>query len=492
MQLEKVLTLFDSSPVIRLLKAETAPFVIHFLQSSFKKENTVELEHEELKLKLLIYVEDVQQTWPTSLTGSVDRYLAEWCDKGWLSRHLQSASNEPLYQLTQHSEEAIHFVDNLLTRRSEMVGTESRLRLIMDTLDDLVRGASANRDDRLRHLRAKRDEIQRQIEAVENGKPVEVYRPAQIRERFGLAVGLLKTLQSDFRAVQDRFHQIARGVQQDQHQTAQTRGQILGGAMDAEDLLKTEDEGISFYAFIAFLFSPDSQQQLRQTIEKVIQLKDVQDQRDALDRLRNMVRSLLRESDKVLKNNAELSTSLRKLLDTETVETRRQTAEVLTEIKQLAAKLRDEPTSIDGISVQLFGGVQSPLSRSFWSTPATFDDTPEENVVDLSKTDDRRSAFAALQLLDLESLRDVVTDYLRDHSDVRLSQIIDDHPLEGGVIELIGYLQIAFDDGHQIDHSQIEEVTVAGEADGQMVRVRIPQTTFQRSAPGVTAKHKPR
>ncbi len=43
---------------------------------------------------------------------------------------------------------------------------------------------------------------------------MQTYRPAQIRERFQTAVDLLKALQSDFRAVEERFQDIARDVQQ--------------------------------------------------------------------------------------------------------------------------------------------------------------------------------------------------------------------------------------------------------------------------------------
>lgn len=47
--------------------------------------------------------------------------------------------------------------------------------------------------------------IDREIEAIESGKSIQVYRPVQIRERFQTAIELLKTLQSDFRAVEEQF-----------------------------------------------------------------------------------------------------------------------------------------------------------------------------------------------------------------------------------------------------------------------------------------------
>ncbi len=248
------------------------------------------------------------------------------------------------------------------------------MRLIIVTLTDLVHGASSDPNKRLAYLEQQRNSIQREIDALKLGRPVDVYKPSQVRERIQMAFGLLKTLQSDFRAVEERFHEIAMRVQQEQQAAMGTRGEILEKALDAEDVLKTEDEGISFYAFIAFLFSPDGQQTLRQTIDDVTQFEAIQDERDSITHLRSMVRSLLREADKVLATNGRLSTTLRKLLNVESAEDRRRTGEVLRDIKQLAALLRDEAVTDETCQaiVQTTNGVLSPLSRTFWTTPQTF------------------------------------------------------------------------------------------------------------------------
>jgi hypothetical protein len=72
------------------------------------------------------------------------------------------------------------------------------------------------------------------------------YQPAQIRERCGTAVSLLRQLQSDFRAVEESFREITLQVQQRQVEGQDTRGGILEFALDAGDVLKQEDQGVSF------------------------------------------------------------------------------------------------------------------------------------------------------------------------------------------------------------------------------------------------------
>ena len=486
MRLDQIHALFDASPSIRLLRSDNAPYVIDFLNAAFKKGEAPSIGYDDFRQALLIYQEHLHENEPDSLSGPCDRYLIQWADNGWLSRHLQSASNQPQYQLTRHAEEAIQFVDHLISRKSGLVGTESRLRLIIDTLTDLVNGVSADPDKRIAHLEAQKHEIQREIDALKLGHPVDVYNPVQVREKFQLAVGLLKTLQSDFRAVEERFHDIAITVQQQQQAKLGTRGEILSKALDAEDVLKNEDEGISFYAFIGFLFSPDGQQALRATIDEVIRLEAIQEDHDSIATLRTMVRSLLREADKVLATNGRLSTSLRKLLNVEAVEDRKQTAEVLRDILQLAALLRDERVSDTScqLATQTTAGVESPFSRTFWTTPQSFQDQPEDHVVDLERTAQQQRSLNSLEFLDLESVRLHVESLLRVKQDVTLTDLVDAFPPESGVMELVGYFQIAFEDGHSINRDLHEVLVLVDSINGTRPRVRVPHITFQS---GLTA-----
>ncbi len=79
---------------------------------------------------------------PDCMIGPPERYIANWVEAGCSNDFVEATSQEPQYQLTAHSEEAIRFVDAALARRQSMVGTESRLRLVIETLEDVVRGAT--------------------------------------------------------------------------------------------------------------------------------------------------------------------------------------------------------------------------------------------------------------------------------------------------------------------------------------------------------------
>lgn len=471
MDLEQIRAFLDDSPTIRLLRAEQGAFVLDFLRQTFKgnaEEVVITYPQDELRTRLTVYQEELHTDDPQVLVGPADRYLLAWSDAGWLRRFLQADSTQPHYQLTRFTEDALRFVDSAVSRRSRMVGTESRLRLVIETLTDVVRGASDDPDLRLARLRSDRQAIDDEIAAIEAGGPVRTYRPAQIRERFHTAVDLLKTLQGDFRAVEDRFQEIAQQVQRESQSDSRTRGEILADALDAEDLLKEQDEGISFYAFVSFLFSPDSQRELRQTIQEVMRLDALADDRDAVEHVRQMVPSLLTEAEKVLKTTGRLSQTLRRLLDAESAQHRRRTAEVLRDIRTLAAKVRrhvvesDEAISDDiGMHVETSLGLSSPMSRPPWSAPQVFEQhDAQEHTVDLRKAEAAGRQLARMQRLDLDRMRQLVRKATAHQSAVTMSQLVEQRPPRAGVMELVGWLQIAHEDGHRIDTDASEEIVI--------------------------------
>lgn len=495
MRRESVRAFFEASPTARLLRSDLAPLVIDFLNRTFKSGEAISLGQADLRTRLAIYQEELHETEPNLLIGPPERYLTQWSDAGWLQRFLESTSIEPQFQLTRYAEDAIRFVDSVISRSSSLVGTESRLRLVIETLEDIVRGASADPDRRLEYLRAQRASIDAEIAAIQSGKSVQVYRPAQIRERFQTAVELLKALQSDFRAVEERFQTIAREVQQLQAQGSDSRGGILGYALDAEDMLKTQDEGISFYAFVAFLFSPSQQAALMKSIEEIQQLAALADQHEALARVRRMVPALLAEADKVMRTTARLSATLRRLLDARAAADRMRLATVLRDIRQAALRLGGRPENANiELTIEADAEIVSPLTRSFWMPAQAFiGGEVVAHRIDEAQAARISAAFARMQRLDFRRLRRAIREATSEGSRQTLAQLAERFPIRGGVVELLGYLQIAHDDGHLID-SHIQESITLFEPRGREgpMNVLVPHVTFLPKAISSEVGHKPR
>ncbi len=494
MRRESIRAFFEASPTARLLRSDFAPWVIDFLNRSFKSGESISIGQAELRSRLTVYQEELHESDPDLLTGAPERYLTQWADAGWLQRFLESSSIEPQFQLTRYAEAAIRFVDSSVSHGSNLVGTESRLRLVIETLEDIVRGASADPDRRLNYLREQRAAIDAEITAIESGKSVQVYQPSQIRDRFQTAVNLLKDLQSDFRAVEERFQSIAREVQQLQSSGNDTRGGILGFALDAEDMLKKQDEGISFYAFVAFLFSPAQQAALLKTIQELQQMVALADQSESMVRVRRMVPALLAEADKVMRTTARLSSTLRRLLDARAAADRVRLASVLRDIRKAAMQLGEAPNDASTqLDVESEIDLCSPMARTFWSPSQTFTDQAATlHHFDVDQAKQMATAFARLQRLDFRQMRSTIREATFDGNSQTLTELVEKHPIQAGVVELLGYLQIAHDDGHRIDTTTNDTIIVQESRGKNSIAISIPHVTFIPKANSQLAGKKPR
>ena len=181
---------------IRWATGPDGDYLIDFLDRQFKRAGRIGIPRSELLQALIAYQEDLQETHPEKLSARADSYLTDWCspDKLWLKRLVEAGRDEAVYQLTPAVEDVFVFLDRVLETDLGFVGTESRLKLVIDTLADLVVGSSDEPQARLKHLRSEERKIQEEIEQIETEGRASKYRPSLIRERFATAVSLLKTM----------------------------------------------------------------------------------------------------------------------------------------------------------------------------------------------------------------------------------------------------------------------------------------------------------
>jgi hypothetical protein len=487
MRLAKLLAYFETSPALRLLRSTNAPFILDFLDRQFKGPGRIAIPHSDLHPALIEYQDELRESHPGALPMRAETYLAEWCapDALWLRRFLEAGRDEPVYQLTPHTEDVFGFLDRVLDEDLGFVGTESRLKLVVETLADLVVGASDDPDSRLAHLRGEQQRLQEEIDRIEADGRVTRYQPAQIRERFGTAVSLLRQLQGDFRAVEESFRHITLQVQQRQAQGRDTRGGILEFALDAEDVLKQEDQGVSFYEFVRLVLSPSQTERLDGIIQEVRRIPELTGQQEGLDTMRGMVALLQAEADKVMRTNRRLSATLRRLLDARAHAERQRVAQLLREIRGHAAALAASPPRHDiGLSLDLEPDIESPFRRTFWTEGPRFE---EVALTDYQADEDARlEAFqrlAAMHRLDWKEMRHRIRRLVADKAAPTLADLLAAHPPEGGVIEVLGYLQIARDDGHLVNRVATEAVVVPPTRAGDRpVLVTVPLVTFTTPA----------
>lgn len=483
MRLEQLVAYIQTSPAITLLRSPNAAYILHFLYCQFKRPGKLVLPLSELQEALTNYCELLHESYPEALRDRPEQYLSSWCsgESRWLHRFVEAGRNEPMYQLTRHTEDVFVFLDRALEQGAGFVGTESRLRLIISTLADLHAGASTDPQVRLSLLRQQRDRLNEEIDKVQRDGVAARYEPATIRERFATAVALLKQLLADFRAVEDRFKEITHQVQQRQTHGTEARGSILEFALDSEDLLKQEDQGVSFFEFQRFILSPEHQDQLQEIISGLLRIQELSEQAEGLAVIRRMVPSLIAEAEKVMRTNQRLSATLRRLLDSRATADRRRLAQVLTDICRLGASLaKDAPVADVGLTVDTGVHVELPLSRTIWVAPhrfATIDLT--EHAIDDEQRLRMFKRLAEMPRLDWRLMRDRIRNVTSRLSVPTLADVVREYPVSVGVVELLGYIQIARSDGHIVSRTEAEEIVLpaAGQSK-RTIAVRAPLILF--------------
>ncbi len=293
-------------------------------------------------------------------------------------------------------------------------------------------------------------------------------------------MSLLRQLQGDFRAVEDSFRDITVQVQKRQV-GGETRGRILEFALDAEDLLKQEDQGVSFYEFVRLVLSPSRTDRLEKIIRDVRRIPDLGHQSEGMESVRGMVNLLQSEAEKVMRTNQRLSATLRRLLDARSHAERARITELLSSIRSRAIALAGNAVTDEiGLSLEVNLTIDSPFRRTFWSPPSRFETLAISGFE--PDADERFAAFqqfAALHRLDWAEMRIRIKRILAIEHAPTLRDLLELHPAEGGVVEVIGYVQIAAEDGHLIDPVGREIVYIAGGIEEKgMLALDIPKVCF--------------
>ncbi len=493
MSLDSTLQFFETSGVIRLLRAGNAPYVVHLLNEQYKRDGQITIEHPPLLAALRAYQASLAAAGDDGLRDSAETYLTTWSTgtARWLSRSLSDASAEPVYELTPEAEDVLRLVAQWSGQSGRFVGTESRLQRILQTLDDLVVGASGDAATRLQHLKQQRDAIDREITQINAGGAIQTYSAVAVRERFAGAVSDLTHLQADFRAVEEAFKNLTRDVQRRHGHGNTSRGEILGYALDQEDALKKSDHGASFEQFVKVVLSPTQGERLRTTIDQLSKIEAVDAAGEGMRRIAGMMPVLLAEAQKVLRTNQRLSTTLRRMLDRRSGGESSRIADVLSEIRQHAASMAQSDTmpateTLPTIELMVDPTLGGSMQRSWWSPATTFQTpTPTEAVNDSSQRIEAFQRLASMQRLDWTAMRSRLADRLRDTTEMTLPQIYDadkdspSSPVAGGVVEVLGWIQIAHDDGHHVDNDSRDTLTVAGRTPAEdPITLSIPRIVF--------------
>ena len=217
MDFETALFLRTNSRAWRLVRADTAPLILHVLGEIFIVGNVRTISEPDLLARIddLLYAVNASMASDNGepmYPRTARAYLDTWADagQGWLRKFYPEGSQEAHYDATVDLEKAYAFVTGLAVR--SFIGTQSRLQTIVELLRDIVSGADADPGLRLKELHRRRDELDAQIAAFNGGQRMD---PVALLDRYQHFSSTARELLSDFRAVEENFRVLDRQIRAD-------------------------------------------------------------------------------------------------------------------------------------------------------------------------------------------------------------------------------------------------------------------------------------
>ncbi len=286
----------------------------------------------------------------------------------------------------------------------------------------------------------------------------------------------LTSLQGDFRAVEESFKSITRNVQKQQSEAVDSRGQILGSALAAEDRLKEEDQAPVSKHFLKCCYHSLSKMNLEKIIRQLDELDELASQTEGKARVKGMIGNLSKEASRVQQTTRRLNSTLRRLLDSRISTTRLRLATVLREIHSSAVRQSEAPPELSMnvfTELDLYNGMERP----FWQTPVEFEaiEIKQEEPDEV----ERLNVFqrlAELQRLDWDDMRANINSQIEFKDRVPLPDLLNAFPPENGPLEILGYIQLAYDGGHEVHENDFDLVRITSESGTQ--DYEIPQVVF--------------
>ena len=472
-------SLRQNHPAWRLLKADSAPLILSFVNRVFIVPNVRLYPASELEGKLedeLYRLQTLHEENPYPQKAKV--YLDEWSrdDRGWLRKFYREGSDEPHFDLTPSTEKVVTWIQSLVQRK--FVATESRILTVLTLLRQIVEGSETDAEVRIAELRTKILELEDEIARIEGGH-LDLLDETAVKDRFLQLASVAKELLGDFREVEENFRRLDRQSREKIAQWDGTKGQLLDDIFGERDVITDSDQGRSFRAFWNYLMSQQRQRELTDLLENVLSMPAIK----ALNpdrRIRRIHYDWLEAGDATQRTVSALSEQLRRFLDDQAWLENRRIIEILKQIERQAVELKDtQPQKKDLAFVDSFAAdINLPMERPLYAPPLQLElDSSSLQVADEQvDTDD---LFSQIRV-DKEMLKARVLSALDSQPQITLGALLSKHPLELGLAELVTYLSLRSPDFElEFDESRRETVSWNDPVHGKR-GAQIPRVIFLR------------
>lgn len=474
MDFAKAYSLYKNDKTLQILRAEHFPLLVSFFHLAFKQQDRIFYTQQDLRNILSDYLYSLEQQGIEDFKSDPLEYLQQWAKQGYLRRYYD-VGDEPVYELTPASENALKWLDDL--NKQQFVGTHSRLLQLFSILKQIVNN-TASPYERVKKLEADRTKLDKEIEDAKRGV-YEKTDDTRLREDYLLAEETAKRLLADFRQVEQNFRELDKDTRQAIIKSSLTKGKLLDDIFSKQDFLWSTDQGKSFKAFWEFLMSRNMQEELELLITKINELAAIKALKgdETINRLKT---NLVEAGDKVNRTNDGLLEQLRKFVEQKSLlESKR----ILNSLEWIETHLLELKDSIDTNFLLLtIDGLFKPsfiMERPLFKPPikVIFQDAEIKEGESNAETDALYEQF----FIDIELLKENIRQLLKNKSQVSLSEVFKHYKPVKGIAEVLGYMQIASrENKHLIDFERKEELVIENTETDKQFTIEVPIVIFNR------------
>lgn len=474
MNYDKAFSLYRNDKTLQLLRAEHFPLLVSFFHLAFKQQDRISYVQAELQSLLGDFIYSLERQGINDYKKDPVDYLQVWAQQGYLRRYYEEA-DDPVYELSPATENALKWLEDL--NKQQFIGTHSRLLQFFTLLQQIV-NATSGPYERIKHLEKERNKIDQEIEQIKRG---DFMHPSetQLKENYFLAEETARRLLSDFRQVEENFRELDTKTRQTIVKSNLAKAALLDNVFRHQDYLWNTDQGKSFRAFWEFLMSERMQAELETLLEKLNNIPAIREikREQTVDRIKT---NLVDAGDKVNRSNDGLIEQLRKFVEQKNLSESRHIMQSIEEIESL---LMEHKHTLDTqvIWMEIDGQVKPGLimERPLFSPPVkiAFEKTMVEDGQAAANTNVLFEQFH----VDLDELRNNIKQLLRAQAQVSLSGLLQQYPPTKGMAEILGYIQIATNEGkHTVKNEEKEELLVENRDSGSHYHLQAPVIVFNR------------
>lgn len=194
---------FENNPTLKLLRGNYAGFILGFFHDSLKDSGQTQIPEEDLESMLDQHLQEVRLQDSETLARDARYYLNLWCEDGYrlLQKRFSEDKSSYVYQLTQHSEKALTWLEDL--RRGEKRGyttSDSRFGKILTELRRIDRDTNDDPEARRKELLKQRDYIDAELKRIRETGKVDTMDTASVKDALHDLEADVEAFLSDFRA----------------------------------------------------------------------------------------------------------------------------------------------------------------------------------------------------------------------------------------------------------------------------------------------------